>query len=150
MDILSGMMQGKNPVLISDEENLRSCGLEPYDPPVRMRRTFEIKGQIRFACLYLTAHGIYEVKINGRPVTESLFNPGFTTYDKRIRYQVYPVEHLLITGENAIAVTIADGWYKGKIALGRGCEYGEVPGLLLQMEVTYTDGKKERICSDGE
>ena len=148
MEFLSDMMQGKNPPMISDEENLKSQGLEPYDPPVRMRREFKLNGQIRSACLYLTAHGMYEVKINGRPVTDSLFNPGFTTYDRRILYQVFPVEHLLKTGENAIAVTIADGWYKGKIALGRGCEYGEVPGLLLQLELTYTDGSKEKICSD--
>ncbi len=54
----------------------------------------------------------------------------------------------LLCNETAIAVTIADGWYKGKIALGRGCEYGEVPGLLLQLEITYTSGEKDIICSD--
>ena len=82
------------------------------------------------ARLYITSHGIYEAKINGKPVTDSVLNPGFTTYDRRLKYQVFPVEMLLQCGENAIAVTVADGWYKGKIAFGRGCEYGEVPGLF--------------------
>ena len=50
--------------------------------------------------------------------------------------------------ENAISVTVADGWYKGKIALGHGCEYGEVPGALLQLEMIDENGKKQVICSD--
>ena len=45
---------------------------------------------------------------------------------------------------------MADGWYKGKIALGKGCEYGEVPGLLLQMEMWGQDGRKSGLCSDGK
>lgn len=149
MDIVNSMMRGEPVQMISDEENLKSQGLEPYDPPVRLRRQFQLKGQVKSARLYVTAHGIYEAKINRRNVTDTVLNPGFTTYDKRIKYQVYPVGHLLHVGQNAIAVTISDGWYKGKIALGRGCEYGEVPGLLLQIEVKYEDGTAETICSDG-
>ena len=44
---------------------------------------------------------------------------------------------------------MADGWYKGKIALGKGCEYGEVPGLLMQMELWGSGGTKSELCSDG-
>lgn len=147
-ETVAAMMRGENPQMMSDEENLRTQPLEPYDPPVRLRRVFHLEKRAVRARLYITAHGIYEVKINGRAVTDSLLNPGFTTYDRRLRYQVFPVEELLQCGENAIAVTVADGWYKGKIALGRGCEYGEVPGLLLQLETTYADGTKTVLCSD--
>lgn len=97
---------------------------------------------------YVTAHGIYEVKINGKPVTDSRLNPGFTAYDKRLKYQVYNITELLQNGDNAISVTVADGWYKGKIALGHGCEYGEIPGALLQLEITDENGEKQLICSD--
>lgn len=147
-EAVAAMMRGEGAAMLSDEENNRAQDLEPYDPPVRMRRQFSLEKEVRRARLYVTAHGIYEVKINGKAVTKSVLNPGFTTYDKRIKYQVFPVEELLLTGENAIAATVADGWYKGKIALGRGCEYGEVPGLLLQMEVEFTDGSKTVLCSD--
>ncbi len=148
MEVLGAMMRGENPEIISDEANLRAQPLEPYDPPVRMRRVFRVEKEVRRARLSITAHGIYEAKINGKPVTDSVLNPGFTTYDKRLKYQVFPAETILQQGENAIAVTIADGWYKGKIALGRGCEYGEVPGLLLQLEMEYEDGTKNVLCSD--
>lgn len=149
MEFLGAMMRGENPPMMSDEENMRAQPLAPYDPPVRMRREFRLDKEVKRSRLFITAHGIYEAKINGKPVTDSMLNPGFTTYDKRLKYQVFPVEELLQPGENAIAVTVADGWYKGKIALGRGCEYGEVPGLLLQLETEYTDGTRNVVCSDG-
>lgn len=148
MGILGAMMRGENPEIISDEANLRAQPLEPYDPPVRMRRVFRLEKEVKRARLFITAHGIYEAKINGKPVTDAVLNPGFTTYDRRLKYQVFPVETLLQSGENAIAVTVADGWYKGKIAFGRGCEYGEVPGLLLQLETEYADGTRTVLCSD--
>lgn len=147
-EMVAAMMRGEKVEMTYDEENLRAQPLEPYDPPVRMRRVFHLDRKAVRARLYITAHGIYEVKINGRLVTDSVLNPGFTTYDKRIKYQVFPAEELLQCGENAIAVTVADGWYKGKIAIGRGCEYGEVPGLWLQLETEYEDGTKNILCSD--
>ena len=148
MTFIKAMMSGENVEYISDDELLPSLPLEPYDPAVRMRRTFRINKKIKRARVYITSHGIYEVKINGKHVDDSILAPGFTTYDKRIKYQVYEVDSLINEGLNAIGVTIADGWYKGKIALGRGCEYGEVPGLLFQLELTYKDDSRERICSD--
>ena len=38
--------------------------------------------------------------------------------------------------------------YKGKIALGKGCEYGEIPGLLMQLELWNPDGTRGQLCSD--
>lgn len=148
MAFVGAMMRGENPEHVSDEGILSSLPLAPYDPAVRMRREFDIQKKIKRARLYVTAHGIYKVKINGKEITDALLAPGFTTYDKRIKYQVYDADDFLEVGKNAIGVTIADGWYKGKIALGRGCEYGEVPGLLLQLAVTYEDGTKEQVCTD--
>lgn len=148
MNFVTAMMRGENPEYISDDVLLQSLPLEPYDPAVRMRRTFSIDKKIRKARLYMTTHGIYEVKINSKKVDDSILAPGFTTYDKRLKYQVYNVDSLINNGLNAVGVTIADGWYKGKIALGRGCEYGEVLGLLFQLELIYEDNSKEIICSD--
>jgi len=75
MEVLGAMMRGENPKMISDEDNLRAQPLAPYDPPVRMRRVFQVEREIRRARLYITAHGIYEAKINGKPVTDSVLNP---------------------------------------------------------------------------
>lgn len=145
---LEAMMRGEPSEVRSDGDILHSLPLEPYDPAVQMRRTFTAEVPVAKARLYVTAHGLYEVRINGKPVTDSLLNPGFTTYDKRLKYQVYNVDNLICEGANAISATVADGWYKGKIAVGRGCEYGEVPGLLLQLELIAADGQKQIIATD--
>lgn len=144
---LAAMMRGEPVEMKLEGDILDGLPLEPYDPAVRLRHTFVSASPAVKARLYVTAHGMYEVKINGKPVTDSLLNPGFTTYDKRLKYQVYNVDGLICPGQNAIAATVADGWYKGKIALGRGCEYGEVPGLLLQLELTGPDGTQQIVSS---
>lgn len=149
-EIVEDMMRGKNDTMKTEEEIWDALPMEPYDPAVQMRRVFTVEQNPKRARLYITAHGIYEVKINGKSVTDSRLNPGFTAYDRRLKYQVYVVDELLKIGENAISVTVADGWYKGKIALGHGCEYGEIPGLLLQLEMTGKDGKKRLISTDDE
>ncbi|MCD7807483.1 MAG: glycoside hydrolase family 78 protein [Lachnospiraceae bacterium] len=146
-DMIDAMMRGEQVEMKLETDIMEALPLEPYDPAVRLRRTFSCREKIKKARLYVTAHGIYDVKINGQDVTESVLKPGFTTYDKRILYQVYEIEDLL-ESENAISVTVADGWYKGKIAIGRGCEYGEVPGLLMQMSIWYENGETEIIASD--
>src|SRR5690606_34110663 len=37
--------------------------------------------------LIATAHGLYEMRIGGAPATESVLNPGWTTYEKRLQVQ---------------------------------------------------------------
>lgn len=144
---VAAMMRGEQTEFRLEGDIMKALPLEPYDPAVCMRRTFAADKPVRKARLYITAHGIYEARINGKPVTDSVLNPGFTTYDKRILFQTYDVKELL-SRKNAISVTVADGWYKGKIAFGRGCEYGEVPGLLTELHIWYEDGSRDVIRSD--
>lgn len=146
--IMEAAMRGEQVKIKTEADIMESLPIEPYDPAVVMRKVFILKKKGIRARLYVSAHGIYDIRINGKPVTDSRLNPGFTSYDRRIRYQTYAVEELLEEGENVIAAVVADGWYKGKIALGRGCEYGEVPGLLLQLEVLHENGGRETICTD--
>jgi alpha-L-rhamnosidase len=148
LENLNKLMGEEKTEMILEDELLNSLPLEPYDPPVRLRREFSAKGIAKRARLFMTAHGVYDCLINGKRVSGTVLMPGFTTYDKRIKYQVYDVSDLIQKGENAICATVADGWYKGKIALGRGCEYGEVPGLLLQLELEFENGEKDVVCSD--
>lgn len=145
-ECLKAMMRGEQPEY--DANGWDSAPTEPYDPPVRFRRTFDLEEQPKYAKVFMTAHGIYSLFINGQKVPKTLLAPGFTTYEKRLKYQAYNITDFLKAGTNAVSVTVADGWYKGKIACGRGCEYGEVPGLLMQMEIWNQDGTKKQIYSD--
>ena len=145
---LTAMMKGEQPLYYTDDQIWETLPTEPYDPPVRFRRVFELEQKPEYAKIFVTAHGIYSLSINGRKVPGTLLAPGFTTYDKRLRYQAYEVTKYLQAGKNALAITVADGWYKGKIALGKGCEYGEIPGLLMQLELWNPDGTRGQLCSD--
>ena len=114
------------------------------------RKTFTAKKQVRSATAYISALGMYETQINGQRLGDSFFTPGWTDYRKRIQYQVYDVSSGIKQGNNAIAVTLGNGWYAGYIAWGRhNHEYGEYTALLFQLEIQYTDGTTETIVSDG-
>jgi alpha-L-rhamnosidase len=67
--------------------------------------------------LYATAHGLYEIKVNGSAVTEARLTPGCTEYNNRLMYQQYNITGLLTEGENEIFVTLGDGWYRGCIGI---------------------------------
>lgn len=146
---VAAMMRGEPVEMRLEGDIMKALPIEPYDPAVCMHRTFAAKKPVTKARLFITSHGIYEAKLNGQAVTDSILNPGFTTYDKRILFQTFDVKELLGT-ENTMDVTVADGWYKGKIAFGHGCEYGEVPGLLMELHIWYADGSKQIICTDAD
>ncbi|QCX34297.1 hypothetical protein FDN13_11630 [Caloramator sp. E03] len=120
------------------------------DPPITFYKDFFIKNkEIKKARIYITAHGIYEAKINGIKVSDEYFNPGFTTYSKLLYYQIYDIYNLLKNGKNDISITVADGWYKGRIGLAAiGHQFGDNIALLAQIEIEYIDGEKQIIGTD--
>lgn len=124
--------------------------LERLDPSVYMRRTFELDKLPERSIAYVTAHGIYDLWINGTQVSD-LLSPGFTSYNKRVEYQCYDITSLLRVGKNVIGVILADGWYTGKIGtVGLGQQYGAESALLLQIDNDFAEGKKMSICSDDD
>ena len=113
------------------------------------RKTFAAKKQIRSATAYISALGMYEAQINGSRLGDAFFTPGWTDYRKRIQYQVYDVTSGIKQGNNAIGVTLGNGWYAGFIAWGNhNHEYGKYTALIFQLEIRYTDGTSETIVSD--
>ena len=68
----------------------RSSAPAPY-----LRKSFTLPDNIAGARLYVTALGLHECTINGKPVSEDVFAPGWTDYNKRIQYNVYDVTELL-------------------------------------------------------
>ena len=113
-------------------------------------KSFVVTSQIRSARLYITAHGLYEAKLNGKVIGDHLLTPGWTSYHKRLQYQVYDVTTLLKRGENATEVAVGDGWYRGFLEWNKKRNfYGKEVGLLYQLEILYNDGKKQTVNSDG-
>lgn len=112
-------------------------------------KAFSASKIIEKARLYASARGIYDVHINGTRVEDFILAPGMTDYRKRIQYQTYDVTDLL-QQENTLELRLADGWYRGSCAAyGATNVYGTQTGVMAQLEVTYTDGSRETVCTDG-
>ena len=119
------------------------------NPSPYLRKEFKLKGDIVRARAYISAHGLYEAELNGKRVGNQVFTPGWTSYNNRLQYQTYDVTGLLHKGRNAIGVILGDGWHRGNIGWVRNRNaYGDKLSLILQIDVTYSNGKTERILSD--
>ncbi|MCM8710730.1 glycoside hydrolase family 78 protein [Clostridium sp. SYSU_GA19001] len=122
----------------------------PLDPPVVFEKEFFIKNKkVEKARIYITAHGVYEAELNGKKVGDEYLAPGFTTYPKFQCYQTYDITNQIKCFENKLKITVADGWYKGKIGLaGIGHQFGDNVALLAQIEIQYADGERKIIGTD--
>ncbi|SFC19499.1 alpha-L-rhamnosidase [Parapedobacter composti] len=120
---------------------------KPVPSPV-FRKAFTVEKEIADARLYVTAHGLYEVALNGQRVGDYYFTPGWTSYHKRLQYQVFDVKQHPRRGDNVTLVTLGDGWYRGRLFSRRNV-YGKEHALLYQLEVRYKDGSMATVISDG-
>ena len=111
-----------------------------------MRTSFNLSKPVKTARLYVTAHGIYEAYMNGHRIGNECFTPGWTSYNKRLQYQVYDVKPLLVRGSNATGAMLGDGWYRGHLDKYHNV-YGVDLALLYQLEITFTDGSQTTINS---
>ena len=120
------------------------------NPAPYLRREFELPPGVKSARLYITCLGLYEAQINGSIVGDQVLAPGWTVYDRRLRYQTFDVTGMLHKGRNAIGAVLSDGWYRGLIGFGGGRRniWGEHLALLAQLEIWYEDGSSERIVTD--
>jgi alpha-L-rhamnosidase len=118
-------------------------------PSPLLRRAFRLTGTVRTARAYVTSHGLYELRLNGQRVGDEVFTPGWTSYRTRLQYQSFDVTTLLRRGDNAAGVTLGNGWYRGNIGFRKQRNvYGDRLSLLVQIAVTYADGRRELIVSD--
>ena len=116
----------------------------------QFRKSFKTNKAVVSATAYITAHGMYEANINGKRVGDAYLTPGFTSYNKRLQYQTYDVTTSVQQGENVLAVSIASGWYRGYLGwITQVNTWGDKLGLLLQLDITYSDGTHELVVSDG-
>ncbi|AXK32061.1 rhamnosidase [Streptomyces armeniacus] len=121
----------------------------PEQSPAQLRRSFRLPGKrVARARLYVTALGLYEAHLNGARVGEDQLAPGWTDYAKRVAYQVHDVTDAVRRGGNALAVTLAPGWYAGNIGWFGQHHYGEHPALLARLDVVYADGSSESVGTD--
>ena len=81
-------------------------------PSSYLKRDFKLDS-VEGAKLLITCHGLFRAHINGKPVSDTVLDPGPGNYSKRLEYKSFDVSSLLKVGDNSITVTLGDGWYRG-------------------------------------
>lgn len=139
------------------EEDKQASWINPekeYDidsePPVSLlRKEFEIKEGFLTARLYISALGMYEARINGNRVGDQVLTPGFTDMERRRQYQTYDVTQMVVSGKNAIGVSLADGWARGRLGFsGKRNQFSTEIALWAQLVFTYPKGEKTVVVTD--
>lgn len=136
-----------------DQDNDLELAPSPY-----LRTEFETKleSKIERATVYVSAMGLFELRLNGERIGEDYFTPGWTDYHKRIYYFTYDVTDQVEEGANAFGAILSDGWYAGYVGYGRTLKgiidgernfWGRKTGVRAQLEIEYADGDKQIIST---
>lgn len=123
-------------------------------------------GKVRSAILDITGLGYFYAEINGKKVTDDLFNPVFSDYrarslnnllypiaDKmthRVYFCRYDIAEMLKCGDNVFSVYLGNGWYRQTKRTAEGhLEFGNK--LIARFSLRYVDeqGCEREILSDG-
>ncbi|MFF1571465.1 family 78 glycoside hydrolase catalytic domain [Leifsonia sp. NPDC058292] len=124
---------------------------ENFDGAPLLRTEFALEeghGAVAKAELTLTAHGVVEGWINGRPVSDALLTPGWSSYEWRLRYVTYDVTGLL-DSKSVLGLAVGKGWFGGRLGWsGKGSFYGDTLAAFAQLEITFDDGATQLVVTD--
>ena len=122
-------------------------------PAPRLRKAFRVDKPVGRARVYTSGLAYNDLTINGRAVSSSVLDPGFTNYSRTVLYTIHDVTALLRPGENVVAAELGSGQYDSST---RTWDWGwdeaqwrATPRLLLDLRITYTDGTEHVVASDG-
>lgn len=125
----------------------KNDGEAPY-----FRKSFQLRGEVEAARLYICGLGYYEAYIEGERVSQDLLEPAFTKYDSTCCYRVYDVAPLLPhQGSAALGVVLGNGWYNcitEDIWNIRQASWRALPKMICELHIAYRDGTQDIICSD--
>ncbi len=104
------------------------------------------KEQVVKAELEISALGIFSLQINGRTVQE-YFMPGCTNYNKFVYLCRYDLTKD-IQKDNWLTITVADGWYAGRLGYHRAKVFGTQFCAYATLNITYQDGTTQTLETD--
>lgn len=110
---------------------------------IYLAKRFTLQGQKReivSATCYVTAGGLYTLKLNGRRAGRHLLTPDVSDFTRRVYYDCIDITGLL-EKENEILISLGNGRH---IAL-----YGfQRPRAICLIRIRYTDGSIQTFCTD--
>lgn len=104
--------------------------------------------EVASAQLHITALGVYEAEINATPVSDEVLAPGWSSYERRLRYRSHDVTALL-RDESVLGVRLGNGWAAGRLAFaGNSHYYADEPGVIAVLTITWADGTQQSVTTD--
>ena len=111
--------------------------------------TVEVDGPVKRARAYVTALGVFEVRLNGEKVGEEYLTPYSNDYDSWQQVITFDVTEQLRQGENEVSAIVAPGWYSGYFGFeGKNKIYGDKLGLFLHLDIVTEDGGTRTLATD--
>ena len=103
------------------------------------------------ARLYICGLGLYEARWDGEKIGDEVLTPYCNAYDQWLQYQTYDVTEQVRRG-GEIAVTLGNGWYKGRFGFASGPEgkgyYGDSWKLIAEIRIVLPSGEVKVIGTD--
>ncbi len=123
--------------------------------PSCFRKDFVLSELPVDACLYVAGIGYHDVKVNGDRIDIACLDPAHTNYQKQVQYAVMTdFAECLVTGQNALAIEVADGWRYNNTKIfdtvfaGRPVEFFGDTALIAKLVLTFADGSTQTIVTD--
>ncbi len=111
-------------------------------------KSFAARKNFKSCELRVTATGIFNVNIDGYEIPDR-FMPGWSNYKKHVDLCSYDLTQYITSGENELKITVANGWYSGKLGYGNKTDvFGNEKRLFAELTLTYADGGAEKIVTD--
>jgi alpha-L-rhamnosidase len=124
------------------------------DPAPFFRRSFHVGGRVKRARLYAVGLGYYELRLNGRALSDHVLDPAWTSFGKRIFYTCEDLTEKLAKGENVLGGLVGNGWFNplpmqmwGRINIRDHLLVGR-PRLLVQLNIEYEGGSVQTVATD--
>jgi alpha-L-rhamnosidase len=134
-----------------DKDAITPTLTTPGTPPL-LRKEFEIPAgaQVRRATLYVSARGLLKMFLGAKKISDDLFVPEWTDYDKRVHYRTFDVAAHLAPGKNVLAAALGDGWWSGYVGWqNTRARYGSLQNsMLMQLEIELDNGASLTISTD--
>lgn len=122
-------------------------------------KNFEVKKKPASARLYICGLGLFEAKLNGKKIGEEVLTPYYSNYHDEEQYLTFDVmeniknidnhTEMQETAENQLAVSLGNGWYKGKFGLNsQSNNFGDTFKLIAELRLIYEDGEIQVIGTD--
>lgn len=115
-----------------------------------MKKEMKLPADVYKATMKIVGLGFYELSINRQKVTDAVFAPLWSDYDKTVFYNIYDVTALLKKGKNQLSVLLGNGFYneQGGRYTKMKVSYGP-PTLYCSLEIELKNGRTVCIVSDG-